>query len=89
MDRRLTTLENEASVYAPIEVVVVGSGYSGVELSATLAERLGQKGTVKVIDMASDIVASAPAGTREAASRVNFHETFSCIWSFVVSLCNL
>lgn len=70
VDRRLTTLENEASVYAPIEVVVVGSGYSGVELSATLAERLGQKGTVKVIDMASDIVASAPAGTREAASRV-------------------
>lgn len=64
-------LETYASEVAPVEVVVVGSGYCGIELAATLAERLDNKGRVKVVDMASDIVASAPAGNREAASRVN------------------
>lgn len=63
-------LEKDASEFAPVEIVVVGSGYCGIELSATLAERLGKKGRIKVVDMASDIVASAPAGNREAASKV-------------------
>ncbi|KAG0583473.1 hypothetical protein KC19_3G139000 [Ceratodon purpureus] len=70
VDRRLVALEKYASPVTPAEVVVVGSGYCGIELAATLAERLGNKGRIKVVDMASDIVASAPAGNREAASKV-------------------
>ncbi len=54
----------------PIEVVIVGSGYCGVELAATVAERLGNRGHVKVVDTAPDIVPSAPAGNREAALKV-------------------
>jgi NADH:ubiquinone reductase (non-electrogenic) len=71
VDRRLAALEKDASEITPVEVVVVGSGYCGVELTATLAERLGNKGRIKVVDMAPSIVASAPAGNREAASKVN------------------
>lgn len=70
VEGRLVALEQTASEYAPVEIVVVGSGYCGIELSATLAERLGKKGRIKVVDMASDIVATAPAGNREAASKV-------------------
>lgn len=77
MEGRLVALEQTASEYAPVEIVVVGSGYCGIELSATLAERLGKKGRIKVVDMASDIVATAPAGNREAASKVN-HYTAKC-----------
>jgi len=71
VERRLVALEKNASEFAPVEIVVVGSGYCGIELSATLAERLGKKGRIKVVDMAFDIVAAAPAGNREAASKVN------------------
>lgn len=77
MDRRLLELERDRYRVgtAPIEVVVVGSGYCGVELAATLAERLGNRGNVKVVDTTPDIVASAPAGNREAALKVLlFHD---------------
>ena len=33
---------------APAEVVVVGGGYAGVELAATVAEKLAGQGRVKV-----------------------------------------
>ncbi|CAM6090553.1 unnamed protein product [Calypogeia fissa] len=72
VDRRLVALERERFGLedTPIEVVIVGSGYSGVELAATLAERLGKKGKVQLVDPNPDICASAPAGNREAAARV-------------------
>lgn len=72
VDRRLAELEKErfAAASAPIDVAIVGSGYCGVELAATLAERLGNRGTIKVVDMGTDILGSAPAGNREAASKV-------------------
>ncbi|KAL3693246.1 hypothetical protein R1sor_006897 [Riccia sorocarpa] len=71
VERRLTELESERSdLDKPIEVVIVGSGYSGVELAATLSERLGKKGKVRVVDAGSDICSSAPAGNREAAKKV-------------------
>ncbi|MCO5575937.1 hypothetical protein L7F22_029744 [Adiantum nelumboides] len=54
----------------PIEVVVVGAGYCGVELAATLAERLGDRGKVQMVDVAPDICTSAPAGNREAAYKI-------------------
>lgn len=89
VDRRLIIFENEVLVYVFIEVVVVGLGYFGVEFFVILVERFGQKGIVKVIDMVLDIVVLVLVGIREVVLRVNFYEIFSCIWSFVVFLCNL
>lgn len=73
MDRRIVALERErfGQDDAPIEVIIVGSGYSGVELAATLAERLGKKGKIQIVDPNPDICPSAPVGNREAASKVS------------------
>ncbi|CAO2836570.1 unnamed protein product [Amaranthus hypochondriacus] len=54
----------------PIRVVVVGCGYSGVELAATVAERLKDKGIVQAINVENTICPSAPPGNREAALKV-------------------
>ncbi|ERN00956.1 alternative NAD(P)H-ubiquinone oxidoreductase C1, chloroplastic/mitochondrial isoform X1 [Amborella trichopoda] len=54
----------------PIRVAVVGSGYCGVELAATISERLLEKGLVQVINVENTICPNAPAGNREAASKV-------------------
>ncbi|KAG2435818.1 hypothetical protein HXX76_007013 [Chlamydomonas incerta] len=56
-------------------VVVVGAGYSGVELAATVAERLRARGgggagvAVKVLTPGSHILEGCPEGQREAASK--------------------
>ncbi|XP_021772627.1 alternative NAD(P)H-ubiquinone oxidoreductase C1, chloroplastic/mitochondrial-like [Chenopodium quinoa] len=54
----------------PIRVVVVGCGYSGVELAATVSERLKDKGIVQAINVNNTICPSAPPGNREAALKV-------------------
>ncbi|KAG6551239.1 hypothetical protein Mapa_007165 [Marchantia paleacea] len=87
VDRRLTGLEREryGSVDNPIQVVIVGSGYSGVELAATLAERLGKKGKLRVVDAGSDICATAPAGNREAAKKVLSARNVELVLGYIVS----
>ncbi|PNW71936.1 hypothetical protein CHLRE_16g671000v5 [Chlamydomonas reinhardtii] len=55
-------------------VVVVGAGYAGVELAATVAERLRARGAggavaVKVLTPGSHILEGCPEGQREAASK--------------------
>lgn len=57
---------------SPIRVVVVGCGYSGVELAATVSERLKDKGMVQAINAETTICPSAPSGNREAALKVRF-----------------
>ncbi|KAL2941901.1 Alternative NAD(P)H-ubiquinone oxidoreductase C1 chloroplastic/mitochondrial [Bienertia sinuspersici] len=54
----------------PIRVVVVGCGYAGVELAATVSERLKDKGIVQAINAETVICPSAPPGNREAALKV-------------------
>uniref|UniRef100_N1R551 demethylphylloquinone reductase n=1 Tax=Aegilops tauschii TaxID=37682 RepID=N1R551_AEGTA len=51
----------------PIQVAIVGLGYSGVELAATISERLKNTGTVKAINFQTTICPNAPPGNREAA----------------------
>lgn len=53
-----------------INVAVVGCGYSGVELAATLSERLQDRGRVQAINVDSTIVPTAPSGNRDAALKV-------------------
>jgi NADH:ubiquinone reductase (non-electrogenic) len=49
---------------------VVGGGYTGVELAATLAERVGDRGKVQIVNVAPEICPSAPPGNRDAAYKV-------------------
>ncbi|KAD5802672.1 hypothetical protein E3N88_14032 [Mikania micrantha] len=68
---KLTKLERVNFVKAnPIRVVVVGLGYSGVELAATVSERLEGKGIVQAISVDSSILPTAPTGNKEAALKV-------------------
>ncbi|KAK1413453.1 hypothetical protein QVD17_35226 [Tagetes erecta] len=68
---KLTKLERENFGKAsPIRVVVVGLGYSGVELAATVSERLEGKGVVQAISVESSILPTAPPGNKEAALKV-------------------
>ncbi|XP_040381057.1 alternative NAD(P)H-ubiquinone oxidoreductase C1, chloroplastic/mitochondrial isoform X2 [Oryza brachyantha] len=53
-----------------IQVAIVGLGYSGVELAATISERLKNTGTVQAINVQTTICPSAPPGNRDAALKV-------------------
>ncbi|XP_050233640.1 alternative NAD(P)H-ubiquinone oxidoreductase C1, chloroplastic/mitochondrial isoform X2 [Mercurialis annua] len=53
-----------------IRVAVVGCGYSGVELAATISERLKDRGVVQAINTETNICPTAPLGNREAALKV-------------------
>lgn len=71
VNEKLKTLERKYfGKDIPIRAVVVGCGYSGVELAATLSERLQDKGTVQAINVDKTILPTAPPGNREAALKV-------------------
>ncbi|KAK7399342.1 hypothetical protein VNO78_10524 [Psophocarpus tetragonolobus] len=68
---KLTTLERKTfGKDFQISVAVVGCGYSGVELAATLAERLQDRGIVRAINVETMICPNAQPGNREAALKV-------------------
>ncbi|ESW31875.1 hypothetical protein PHAVU_002G275600 [Phaseolus vulgaris] len=68
---KLTTLERKTfGKDVQISVAVVGCGYSGVELAATLAERLQNRGIVRAINVETVICPNAPPANREAALKV-------------------
>lgn len=52
-------------------MAVVGCGYAGVELAATVAERLQDGGIVQAINVDTTICPTAPPGNREAALKVS------------------
>ncbi|KAK9167504.1 hypothetical protein Scep_002695 [Stephania cephalantha] len=71
VDSRLKALERgKFGKDSLIRVVVVGCGYAGVELAATVAERLQDKGIVQAINAETIICPSAPPGNREVALKV-------------------
>ncbi|KAD4586653.1 hypothetical protein R6Q59_035002 [Mikania micrantha] len=67
---KLTKLERVNFVKANPIRVVVGLGYSGVELAATVSEILKGKGIVQAISVDSSILPTAPTGNKEAALKV-------------------
>ncbi|KAG5029847.1 hypothetical protein AAZX31_05G182200 [Glycine max] len=68
---KLTKLERKTfGTDFQISVAVVGCGYSGVELAATLAERLQNRGIVRAINVETMICPNAPPGNREVALKV-------------------
>jgi NADH dehydrogenase len=60
----------EASNAEKIRVAVVGGGYSGVELACKLAERLGNRGRVRLIERTDTILRTSPEYNRQVAQEV-------------------
>ena len=53
-------------------MAVVGCGYAGVELAATISERLQDRGMVKAINVEATICPQASPGNKEAALKVSY-----------------
>ncbi|KAG8076903.1 hypothetical protein GUJ93_ZPchr0006g43119 [Zizania palustris] len=68
-----------------IGVAIVGLGYSGVELAATISERLKNTGTVKAINVQTTICPSAPPGNRDAALKVLESRNIQLFLGYLVS----
>ncbi|XP_057791567.1 alternative NAD(P)H-ubiquinone oxidoreductase C1, chloroplastic/mitochondrial [Salvia miltiorrhiza] len=71
VNEKLTALERKyfGKDY-PIHVAIVGCGYSGVELAATISERLRDRGVVQAINVEKTILPNAPPSNRESALKV-------------------
>lgn len=67
LEERLRQLE--ASDADKIRVVIVGAGYSGVELACKLADRLGDRGRIRLVDFGTEILKTSPEFNRQAANR--------------------
>lgn len=67
LQERLRILE--ASPADRIRVAVVGGGYSGVELACKLADRLGDRGRVRLVELSDQLLRTSPEHNREAATK--------------------
>jgi len=67
LEERLRILEE--SDREKIRVAVVGGGYSGVELACKLAERLGERGRIRLIEQGEMILKTSPEFNREASQQ--------------------
>ncbi|MEB3279748.1 MAG: NAD(P)/FAD-dependent oxidoreductase [Lyngbya sp.] len=59
----------EASDRDKIRIAIVGGGYSGVELACKLADRLQDRGRLRLIEREDGILRGSPSFNREAAQR--------------------
>ncbi len=67
LEQRLSALE--ASNRKQIRVVVVGAGYCGVELACKLADRLGKRGYMRLVELDRQILNRADPFNRAAAEQ--------------------
>ncbi len=65
LKERLREVENSGA--DKIRVAVVGGGYSGVELVCKLAERLGERGRLRIIERGTAILQNSPEFNQKAA----------------------
>ncbi|MEM6835553.1 MAG: NAD(P)/FAD-dependent oxidoreductase [Cyanobacteria bacterium P01_C01_bin.120] len=59
--------ELETTEADKIRVMVVGGGYSGVELACKIADRLGDRGRVRLVERADDILQTSAEFNRKTA----------------------
>ncbi len=59
----------EASDREKIRIAVIGGGYSGVELACKLADRLPERGRIRLVERSEMILRTSPDFNREAASK--------------------
>lgn len=67
LEERLRSLET--SDRDRIRVAIVGGGYSGVELACKLADRLGVRGRVRIVELADQILRTSTEFNRQAADK--------------------
>jgi NADH dehydrogenase len=65
--QRLQNLENGDS--DKIRVAIVGGGYSGVEIACKLADRLGNRGRIRIVERHDSILRHSPEFNRNAGKR--------------------
>lgn len=66
LEERLRVLEESDA--DKIRVAIVGGGYSGVELACKLADRFGERGRFRLIELSDQILRTSPEFNRTAAS---------------------
>lgn len=59
----------EASPVDKIRVAIVGAGYVGVELACKLADRLGDRGRIRLVEQSDQILRTSPEFNRDSASK--------------------
>lgn len=64
-----TLRQLEQSDQDRIRVAIVGGGYSGVELACKLADRLGDRGRFRIIEITDSLLRTSTEFNREAAQR--------------------
>jgi demethylphylloquinone reductase len=67
LGERLRLLEQSKA--DKIRIAIVGGGYSGVELACKLADRLGERGRLRLIEQKNSILNTSPEFNREAAKK--------------------
>lgn len=67
LEARLRILEE--SDRDNLRVAIIGGGYSGVELACKLAERLGDRGRIRLVELGESILRNSPEFNREAAKK--------------------
>ncbi|KAB8315731.1 NAD(P)/FAD-dependent oxidoreductase [Tolypothrix campylonemoides VB511288] len=67
LEERLRILEESDA--DKIRIAIVGAGYSGVELACKLADRLGERGRFRLIEVSDQILRTSPEFNREAATK--------------------
>lgn len=67
LEERLRILEESEA--DKIRVAVVGGGYSGVEIACKVAERLSERGRVRIIERGDKILGTSAEFNREAARK--------------------
>ncbi|MEA5621090.1 NAD(P)/FAD-dependent oxidoreductase [Cronbergia sp. UHCC 0137] len=67
LEERLRVLEE--SNPEKMRLAIVGAGYSGVELACKLADRIGEKGRLRLIEIGDQILRTSPEFNRQAAKK--------------------
>jgi NADH dehydrogenase len=64
---KLKNLENYGQ--DKIRIAIIGGGYSGVEIACKLADRLGEKGRIRIIERGTEILKQSPKFNQETAKK--------------------
>lgn len=67
LEEKLRSLEESQA--DKIRVAIVGGGYSGIELACKLAERLGERGRLRIIEATEQILRTSPEFNRGTANQ--------------------
>ena len=67
LEERLRVLEESDA--EKIRVAIVGGGYSGVELACKLADRLGDRGRLRLVELSDQLLRTSPEFNRTSATK--------------------